>query len=59
MTLKKKIAEKKILYDYFSDTKDVVKGYKQKKFDTLEKLDLKYLPDYISENKGQFSEWID
>ena len=57
--IKKKIAEKKILYDYFSDTKDVYKGYKEKKFEKLEKLDLKYLPDYISKNKDQFSEWLD
>ena len=57
--IKKKIAEKKILYDYFSDTKDVYKGYKEKKFEKLEKLDLKYLPNYISKNKDKFSEWID
>ena len=57
--VKKKIADRKILYDYVSDSRDIVKGYRQKKFDTLEKLDLKHLPDYISKNKDRFSDWID
>ncbi len=57
--IRKKISEKKILYDYFSDRKNIYKSLKKGNFGTLEKLDLKYLPEYISRNKDRLSKWID
>ncbi len=49
------IRDKKIIYDYSADSK----GIKQANFGKLKRLDLNSLPDYMSKNINQFSEWID
>ncbi len=53
--VEKSILEKKIIYNYFADSKES----KQNNGGKLKKLDLNELPDYISKNSNQFIEWID
>ena len=53
--IKKNISEKKVIYNYFADSKEE----KQNNGGKLEKLDLSELPDYISKNSNKFQEWID
>ena len=53
--IKKNILEKKVIYNYFADSKEE----KQNNGGKLEKLDLSELPDYISKNSDKFQEWID
>ena len=53
--VKKSISEKKIIYNYFADSK----GVKQSKAGKLKKIELSQLPDYIINNSNKFSEWID
>lgn len=53
--IKKNILEKKVIYNYFADSKEE----KQNNGGKLEKLDLSELPDYISKNSNKFQEWID
>ena len=53
--IKKMITEKKTIYNLNVDMK-------ANKFDggnSLKKIELKLLPDYIIENKDKFSEWIE
>ena len=52
---KKLINEKRIIYDYKVDQKD----YKWSGKSTLKKINLTLLPDYISDNKEKFAEWLD
>ena len=54
--LKKKMNEKKILYDHSLDKKN------QNKWNSnieLKKIDLKYLPFYLKKNKSIFSKWLE
>ncbi len=54
--LKKKMNEKKILYDHSLDKKN------QNKWNSnieLKKIDLKYLPFYLEKNKSIFSKWLE
>ena len=53
--IKKNILEKKVIYNYFADSKEE----KQNNGGKLEKLDLSELPDYITKNSDKFQEWID
>ena len=53
--IKKSILEKKIIYNYFADSKSV----KQSQAGTLKKIELNQLPNYIIDNTNKFSEWID
>ena len=53
--IKKNILEKKVIYNYFADSKEE----KQNNGGRLKKLDLSELPDYISKNSDKFQEWID
>ena len=53
--VKKSILEKKIIYNYFADSKET----KQDNGGKLEKLNLNDLPEYISKNTSKFQEWID
>ena len=54
--LKKKILEKKVLYDHAADKKNTNKWFSDK---ILKKVDLKYLPDVIEKNKNSLKDWID
>lgn len=53
--IKKNILEKKVIYNYFADSKEE----KQKNVGKLKKINLSELPDYISQNIDKFQEWID
>ena len=53
--IKNLIKEKRIIYDYKVDQKE----FKWSGKSILKKIDLKILPDYISENKEKFTEWLD
>ena len=53
--IKKLIKEKRVIYDYKVDQKEFKWGGKS----LLKKIDLNQLPDYISQNKTEFKEWID
>ena len=54
--LKKRIDEKKVLYNHFVDQSS------QKKWEyeyPLKKIDDKLLPEYIQKNQNKFTEWLD
>ena len=53
--LKKLINEKRVMYDHNVDQK----GYKWSGKSILKKIDEKLLPDYVSSNKSNYSEWLD
>ena len=53
--IKNLITEKRVMYDHTVDQK----GYKWSGKSILEKLDIKFLPDYIKNNKQKFLEWLD
>ena len=53
--LKKLISEKRVMYDHNIDSK----GYKWSGKSILKKIDVKYLPDYISANLSKYSDWLD
>ena len=53
--LKKKISEKKIIYDHGVDQRD----HKWKSEKTLTKIDLTSLPTYLKENSEKYVEWIE
>ena len=53
--LKKLIAEKKVIYDHNVDQKD----YKWSGKSTLKNIDLKFLPDYLTDNLKKYSDWLD
>ena len=53
--LKKLIEEKRVMYDHNIDQR----GFKWSGKSTLSKIDLKFLPTYISENLDLYKEWID
>jgi len=52
--IKKKIFEKKIIYDHSSDQR----GYKWGSEKTLETLNISKMPDYIVDNLKKYSNWI-
>ena len=54
--LKKRIHEKKVLYNHFVDKSNLKKWEYEY---PLKKIDKKLLPKYIIENENKFSEWID
>ncbi len=54
--MKKKIEDKKILYDHNLDKKSQNKWFTDQ---TLTKIDLEILPDIISNEKETYKEWID
>ena len=43
------------MYDHNIDSK----GYKWSGKSILKKIDVKYLPDYISANLSKYSDWLD
>ena len=53
--LKKLILEKRVMYDHTVDQK----GYKWSGKSTLQKIELNFLPDYISKNISKYKDWID
>ena len=53
--LKKLIAEKKVIYDHNVDQK----GYKWSGKSTLKNIDIKFLPDYLTDNLKKYSDWLD
>ena len=53
--LKKLILEKRVMYDHTVDQK----GYKWSGKSTLQKIELNFLPDYISNNIIKYKDWID
>ena len=53
--IKKLILEKRVMYDHTVDQK----GYKWSGKSILKKIDLGYLPSYISSNKEKYSDWLD
>ncbi len=53
--IKKLILEKRVMYDHTVDQK----GYKWSGKSILKKIDLDYLPSYISSNKKKYSDWLD
>ena len=53
--IKKLINEKRVIYDYKVDQKE----FKWSGKSTLKKIDLNFLPDYISKNNEKFKEWLD
>ena len=53
--LKKLITEKKVIYDHNVDQKD----YKWLGKSTLKNIDLKFLPDYLTDNLKKYSDWLD
>ena len=54
--IKKMVAEKKIGYDHFADQRKVDRWNSQI---TLKTVDISVLPEYISNNKEKFKEWLD
>ena len=53
--IKRKISEKKIIYDHSSDQR----GYKWGSEKTLEALDISKMPDYIVDNMKKYSNWLE
>jgi len=53
--LKKKISEKKIIYDHGVDQRDP----KWKSQKTLTKIDLKQMPQYLQENHNKYANWLE
>ena len=53
--LKKKVSEKKIIYDHSVDQK----GYKWGSEKTLKKIQLSELPIYLSENLEKYKNWLE
>ena len=53
--IKKLIEEKRVMYDHNVDQK----GYKWSGKSTLCKVELKYLPKYISSNIAKYEDWLD
>ena len=53
--IKKLISEKRVMYDHKIDQK----GYKWSGGSTLEKVELKYLPEYVVRNFENYKEWLD
>jgi len=53
--LRKKILEKKIIYDHSVDQRQFKWGSDKK----LTKVELSKMPDYLKENKEKFSDWIE
>ena len=53
--IKKLISEKRVIYDYKVDQKE----FKWSGKSILKKIDLSFLPDYISKNEKTFKEWLD
>jgi len=54
--LEKKIKEKKVLYDHKTDKKNESKWFSD---EILKKIELKYLPNIILQNKTKFQNWLD
>ena len=54
--IRKMVAEKKIGYDHFADQRKVDRWNSQI---TLKAVDISVLPEYISNNKEKFKEWLD
>ena len=54
--LEKKVLEKKVLYDHDKDKKNQNKWSSDK---ILKKIDLKFLPEVISNSKIKYKDWID
>jgi len=52
--IKKKISEKKIIYDHSTDQR----GYKWGSEKTLETLNISKMPDYIVDNLKKYSNWL-
>ena len=53
--LRKKIREKKIIYDHFADKK----GYKWGSETILSKIELSHMPEYIKENYEKYFDWLE
>ena len=53
--LKKSITDKKVIYDHNVDQKD----YKWLGKSTLKNIDIKFLPDYLTDNSKKYSDWLD
>ena len=53
--LKKSITDKKVIYDHNVDQK----GYKWSGKSTLKNIDIKFLPDYLTDNLKKYSDWLD
>ena len=53
--IKKLINEKRVIYDYKVDQKE----FKWSGKSILKKIDLSFLPNYISKNEKTFKEWLD
>ena len=53
--LKKSITDKKVIYDHNVDQKD----YKWLGKSTLKNIDIKFLPDYLTDNLKKYSDWLD
>jgi len=53
--IKNLITAKRVMYDHTVDQK----GYKWSGKSILEKLDIRFLPDYIKDNKQKYLEWLD
>ena len=53
--IKKFISEKRVIYDYNVDQKE----FKWSGKSILKKIDLSFLPDYVSKNEKTFKEWLD
>jgi len=52
--IKKKIDDKKVFYNHFSDKSNLDKW---KNNDSLEMINLKLLPDYLQKNKDKYQNW--
>ena len=53
--IKKLISEKRVMYDHNVDKK----GFKWSGEARLKKIDLNYLPEYISKNLTKYNDWLD
>ena len=53
--LRKKISERKIIYDHSVDQKKFKWGSEK----TLKKIGLNELPDYISKNSNKYIDWLE
>ena len=53
--IKKLIFEKRIIYDYKADKRE----YKWSGKHILKKIDVQYLPNFISSNKNKYEKWLD
>tara|TARA_Y100000590_G_C15600590_1_gene969873 strand:+ start:94 stop:927 length:834 start_codon:yes stop_codon:yes gene_type:complete len=53
--LRKKIFEKKIIYDHSVDQREVKWGSEK----TLTKIELSKMPDYLKENNKKYAEWLE